>query len=150
VSELLILIEGALAGNIRADKSDRLSLDYENTWRDSRQGYSLSVSMPLAEITYPQKAVRPYLWNPLPENPNVLQRWGQPSHVSAANPFKLLMYVGADVPGAAQFVPPKLLEEIQSAQRPAIEHRLIQHAKERLASITTPTKGALTRRTRRS
>jgi hypothetical protein len=31
-----------------------------------------------------------------------------------------------------------------------LAHRLIQHAKERLASITTPTKGALTRRTRRS
>ncbi len=121
MNELLFLIEGALAGQIRADKSGRLSLDYERKWRDSPQGYSLSVSMPLAQITYPQKAVRPYLWNLLPENPNVLQRWGQQYHASAANPFKLLMHVGADVPGAAQFVPPDRLEEIQSAKRPTIE-----------------------------
>jgi hypothetical protein len=33
VSELLILIEGALAGQIRADKSGRLSLSYEEAWR---------------------------------------------------------------------------------------------------------------------
>jgi serine/threonine-protein kinase HipA len=135
VSELLILIEGALAGHIRADKSGRLSLDYQNTWRDSPQGYSLSVSMPLAKITYPQKAVWPYLCNLLPENPNVLQRWGQQYHVSAANPFKLLMHVGADVPGAAQFVPPKRLAEIQSERRPAIEWMSIDELAERLRQL---------------
>jgi HipA-like protein len=82
VAELLVLIEGSLAGRILADKSGRLSLNYEKTWRESPQGYSLSVAMPLAEITYPQKSVWPYLWNLLPENPNVLQRWGQLYHVS--------------------------------------------------------------------
>src|SRR4030081_785026 len=102
MSELLIVIEGNLAGQIRADKAGRLSLNYENTWRDSPHGYALSVSMPLAEITYPHKAVWPNLWNLLPENPNVLQRWGQQYHVSANNPFKLLTHVGADIPGAAQ------------------------------------------------
>ena len=74
MSELLILIEGELAGRVVADKSGRLSLTYEKTWRESPQSHSLSVSMPLAEITYAQKSVWPYLWNLLPENPNVLQR----------------------------------------------------------------------------
>jgi serine/threonine-protein kinase HipA len=91
--------------------------------------------MPLAQITYPHKPVLSYLWNLLPENPNVLQRWGQQYHVSAANPFKLLAHVGADVPGAAQFIPPERLGEIQSAQQPTIEWMTIDELAERLRQL---------------
>ena len=51
MSELLILIEGELAGRVLGDKSGRLSLSYEKTWRESPQSYSLSVNMPLADFT---------------------------------------------------------------------------------------------------
>jgi len=135
MSELLIMIEGNLIGRVRADKAGRLSLDYEAGWRDSPQGHSLSVSMPLAQITYMHKPVLSYLWNLLPENPNVLQRWGQQYHVSAANPFKLLANVGADVPGAAQFIPPERLEEIQSARQPTIVWMTIDELGERLQQL---------------
>jgi serine/threonine-protein kinase HipA len=135
MSELLIMIEGNLIGRVRADKAGRLSLDYEASWRESQQGHSLSVTMPLAQLTYLQKPVLSYLWNLLPENPNVLQRWGQQYHVSAANPFKLLENVGADVPGAAQFIPPERLEEIQSAQRPTIQWMTIDELGERLRQL---------------
>jgi HipA-like protein len=53
--------------------------------------------MRLAAITYSHRAVWPYLCNLLPENPTILQRWGQQFHVSSASPFKLLKFVGADV-----------------------------------------------------
>jgi serine/threonine-protein kinase HipA len=129
------MIEGNLIGRVRGDRAGRLSLDYEASWLESPQGHSLSVSMPLAKITYPHKAVLSYLWNLLPENPNVLQRWGQQYHVSAANPFKLLANVGADVPGAAQFIPPERLEEIQSARRPTIEWMTIDELAERLRQL---------------
>jgi serine/threonine-protein kinase HipA len=135
VSELLILIEGTLAGRVHADKNGRLSLAYEDAWRKSPQSYSLSVSMPLADVTYPQKSVWPYLWNLLPENPNVLQRWAQQYHTSAGNPFKLLTHVGADVPGAAQFIPPERLAEIQSEQRPTIEWISSDELRERLGQL---------------
>jgi serine/threonine-protein kinase HipA len=135
VSELLILIEGNLIGRVQADKAGRLSLNYEARWLESPQGHSLSVSMPLAQITYQHKPVLSYLWNLLPEDPNVLQRWGQQYHVSAANPFKLLANVGADVPGAAQFIPPERLEEIQSAQHPMIEWMTIDELAERLQQL---------------
>jgi serine/threonine-protein kinase HipA len=135
VSELLILIEGELAGRVLADKSGRLSLSYEKAWRESPQGYSLSVSMPLAQITYPHKSVWSYLWNLLPENPNVLQRWAQQYHVSAGNPFKLLTHVGADVPGAAQFIPSERRAEIQSEQRPVIEWISMDELSERLTQL---------------
>lgn len=135
MSELLVLIEGSLVGRISADRSGRLSMEYEAGWRTSAQGHSLSVSMPLAAITYPHKLITPYLWNLLPENPNVLQRWAQQYHVSAANPFKLLAHVGADVPGAAQLVPPEQREAIQSARQPAVDWMTGDELAERLRQL---------------
>lgn len=135
MNELLILIEGTLAGKVHAEKSGRLSLNYEEAWRATAQGYSLSVSMPLADVTYPHKSVWPYLWNLLPENPNVLQRWAQQYHVSAGNPFKLLAHVGADVPGAAQFIPPERLDEIQAEQHLIIDWISIDELRERLSQL---------------
>jgi serine/threonine-protein kinase HipA len=135
VSELLITIEGQLLGRVRTEQGGRLALDYEASWRESAEGHSLSVSMPLAQIAYPQKLVLPYLWNLLPENPNVLQRWAQQYHVSAASPFKLLGHVGADVPGAAQFIPPDRLKEIEAEQRQTIEWMSLDELAERLREL---------------
>jgi serine/threonine-protein kinase HipA len=135
MSELLILIEGELAGRVLLDKSGRLSLSYEKTWRESPQSYSLSASMPLGQITYSHKSVWSYLWNLLPESPNVLQRWAQQYHVSAGNPFKLLTHVGADVPGAAQFIPPEWRAEIQSEQHPIIQWISLDELCERLVQL---------------
>lgn len=135
MSELLVVVEGDLLGRVRADKAGRLSLDYEASWLESPRGHSLSASMRLARVTYPHKPVMSYLWNLLPENPHVLRHWGQQFHVSAANPFKLLASVGADVPGAAQFVPPERLEEIRSARQPTIEWMTIDELAERLRQL---------------
>lgn len=135
MSELLILVEGELAGRVLTDKSGRLSLSYEETWRESPRSNSLSVTMPLAEVRYPHRSVWTYLWNLLPENPNVLQRWAQQHHVSPANPFKLLAHVGADVPGAAQFIPPEWRARIQSGQRPIIEWMSMDDLRERLNQL---------------
>ncbi len=135
MSELLLLIEGELAGRVLADKSGRLSLTYEEAWRESPQSYSVSVTMPRAEIAYPRKSVWPYLWNLLPENPNVLQRWAQQYHVSAGNPFKLLAHVGADVPGAAQFITPEQRVEVQSQQKPAIDWISVDELRARLNQL---------------
>jgi serine/threonine-protein kinase HipA len=132
MSELDVLIEGELIGRVRMNKTGRLSFDYEPHWRDSPNGHSLSVSMPLANITYSHNQVWPFLWNLLPENPNILQRWGQQYHVSAASPFKLLGFVGADVPGAAQFFPPAELAAIQAQQQPSIDWISLDELTQRL------------------
>jgi serine/threonine-protein kinase HipA len=135
MTELLIVIEGNPVGSVRAEKGGRLSLHYENSWRTSEKAYSLSLSMPLSGESYPQKLVLPHLWNLLPENPNLLQRWGQQYHVSSTNPFKLLSFVGLDVPGAAQFVPPDRLEQVQSAGRPKIDWISLDNLAERLQQL---------------
>jgi serine/threonine-protein kinase HipA len=132
MSELDVLIEGELIGRVRMNKTGRLSFDYKPHWRDSPNGHSLSVSMPLANITYSHNQVWPFLWNLLPENPNILQRWGQQYHVSAASPFKLLGFVGADVPGATQFFPPAELAAIQAQQQPSIDWISLNELTQRL------------------
>ena len=57
MSELDVLIEGELIGRVRMNKTGRLSFDYKPHWRDSPNGHSLSVSMPLANITYSHNQV---------------------------------------------------------------------------------------------
>lgn len=135
MSELDVLIEGELIGRVRMNKTGRLSFDYEPHWRDSPNGHSLSVSMPLANITYSHNQVWPFLWNLLPENPNILQRWGQQYHVSAASPFKLLGFVGADVPGAAQYFPPVDLAAIQAQQQLSIDWISLDELTQRLSEL---------------
>lgn len=122
MTELQVLIEDQLVGAIDADRGGggRLTFKYEAHWLESEQRYPLTLAMPLADIEYRHRAVFSYLWNLLPENPAVLQRWAQQFHVSAANPAKLLAHVGEDVPGAAQFVPPERLDEIRHERKPAI------------------------------
>lgn len=135
MSELLAVIEGEVIGRLTADRAGRISFQYENAWLEAASAHSLSVSMPLAKSEYSQRTVLPYLWNLLPENPNLLQRWGQQYHVSAANPFKLLTHVGADVPGAAQFVPPERLSDVQS-NRPAVDWMSNDELAERLRQLS--------------
>jgi serine/threonine-protein kinase HipA len=135
MSELEVVIEGDLIGRVRMNKAGRLSFGYESGWRDSRSGYSLSVSMQLADITYSHSAVWPYLWNLLPENPNILQRWGQQFHVSSSSPFKLLKFVGADVPGAAQFLPPAAFAVVRAQHTPSIDWISLDELAQRLAQL---------------
>jgi len=92
--------------------------------------------MARSSIAYPHKTVWSYLWNLLPENPNVLQRWARQYQVSAGNPFKLLAHVGADVPGAAQFIPPEQQAAFQTEKRPHIEWLSDSELRERLRQLT--------------
>lgn len=131
-AELLIVIEGEPIGRVHEDRRGQLTLDYAEAWRQSPNGYPLSVSMPLADVVYRQKNVRPYLWNLLPENENVLSRWAQQYQTSAGNPFRLLRHVGADLPGAAQLIPSERLEEIQTAKAPTIQWISDHELKDRL------------------
>ncbi len=47
----------------------------------------------------------------LPDNNEILRRWGQRFHVSPRNPFRLLTHVGEDCAGAVQLVKPETLSD---------------------------------------
>ncbi|MCO8273442.1 type II toxin-antitoxin system HipA family toxin [Actinoplanes sp. TRM 88003] len=81
-----------------------LSLRYEADYRDAVSTLPISLSLPLSADSYSGSVVRAYCQGLLPDNENVLERWGREFQVSAGNPLALLSYVGEDCAGAVQFV----------------------------------------------
>ena len=73
----------------------------------------LSVSMPPTEQVHGDARVTPWLWGLLPDNADVLTRWGRGFGVSAASPFPLLgTQVGHDCAGAVQFCEPDEADDL--------------------------------------
>lgn len=107
MSELCVLAEGATMGRLEEDSHGRLSFRYATAWLDSPDAFPWSTSMPLVDVPFKHRQVSALLWNLLPEIPAVLQWWGRQYGVSANNPFRLLGFVGEDLPGAAQLIPPE-------------------------------------------
>lgn len=62
--------------------------------------------MPRRESPYSHATVHPYLWGLLPDNEGVLERWGREFGCSSSDVVGLLVGVGTDVAGAAQYVEP--------------------------------------------
>ncbi|NLT72049.1 MAG: type II toxin-antitoxin system HipA family toxin [Verrucomicrobiaceae bacterium] len=92
-------------------RRDRITLEYDADWREASDAFPLSLSMPLAGASHTDPVVRPFLWGLLPDNDEVLRRWGQRFQVSPRNPFRLLAHVGEECAGAVQFLRPERVEE---------------------------------------
>jgi serine/threonine-protein kinase HipA len=101
---LHVLINGEQLGVLEQDPHGQLSFRYEDSWREGRDSTPLSLSMPIAAREHPNSVVEPFLRGLLPDNEDVLQRWGRRFGVRWNSPFALLRHVGEDVAGAAQFV----------------------------------------------
>src|SRR5271154_3387933 len=102
--ELVALVENREMGRVRRDRNGRLSFTYSEDWRTTADAFPLSLSMPLALGEHGHAKIDPYLWGLLPDNEQVLDKWGRKFHVSARNAFGLIAHVGEDAPGAVQFV----------------------------------------------
>lgn len=116
MSELRILIHGALVGYVEQRAAGELVLTYERSWQERDDSFPLSLSMPLAQRQHGDDVVRPFLEGLLPDNAFILERWARQFHVSARNPFALLSHMGEDCAGAVQFVRPERLEEVTSGR----------------------------------
>jgi serine/threonine-protein kinase HipA len=119
--ELIALLGGKEAGRVRRDKRGRLSLAYDRNWREARDAYPLSLSMPLTAEEHGSDAVEAFLWGLLPDNEIVLQRWGKKFQASPRSPFALISHVGEDCAGAVQLVPPERLEAVQKGNQGEVE-----------------------------
>jgi len=93
-------------------RRDRLTFRYARSWQEQSGSYPLSASMPMVKDEHPHARIEPYLWNLLPDNRAVLERWGQQFHVSHNNVFRLLQHVGEDCAGAIQFIPEEREDEL--------------------------------------
>jgi serine/threonine-protein kinase HipA len=109
-------LEDRQAGTLTQNADSRLTMSYAKSWLDSSSATPVSLSMPVTTASYTGPAVRAYLEGLLPDDDQVLERWGRTYHVSARNPFALLRHVGEDCAGAVQLVRPERLAEVLSGK----------------------------------
>jgi serine/threonine-protein kinase HipA len=136
-NELVVLLNGERTGVVQQIEGGKLTLAYDDSWRDRIDAYPVSLSIPLTRPVHPDTVVRPYLDGLLPDHPSVLQRWARRFGVSAGNPFALLQHMGQDCAGAVQFVPPERLPEVLDPDRSGLDWLTDQDVAERLRDLVT-------------
>jgi len=105
--ELYAIAPAGMMGRVVWDRSrDRLTFFYDQNWRQARDSYPLSLSMPLTASEHSHNVIESFLWGLLPDNDGVLRRWGERFHVSPRHAFQLLQYVGEECAGGVQLVQP--------------------------------------------
>lgn len=105
MKRLQVLLHDQRIGVVAQAPSGRLAFVYDEAWRHGPWQMPLSLSMPLALATHGHAVVSAFLWNLLPDNEQVLHRWGQRFQCPARNPVALLAAVGEDCVGAVRFLP---------------------------------------------
>lgn len=118
MSETLEAIyDGHQVGTLSYAK-DRLTFAYNKEWQENPNAFPVSLSMPLVADEYADPVIRPFISGLLPDDPEVLKRWGRKFQVSPQNPFRLLAHVGEECAGAIQFIPSESLSEWLSDKPP--------------------------------
>lgn len=97
--ELCVLIRGRMAGTLRQNDLGAMSFEY----RSGYDGPPLSISMPIANRTYRESVVRPYLFGLLPDDEGQRRAIASEYGIRPNNPVRMLEHIGLDCPGAVQF-----------------------------------------------
>jgi serine/threonine-protein kinase HipA len=110
---LLVILDDVLAGTLTRMSGGRLRFDYDASYQERSGPTPLSLSMPVQVRSHPDQQINPWLWGLLPDNEQVLRRWGREFHVTASSAFSLLATpIGEDCAGAVRFAPPDELEHV--------------------------------------
>jgi serine/threonine-protein kinase HipA len=112
---LVVFLNGVRVGDIYQATPGTLRFAYNNEWRDKRDAYPLSLSMPLTAVEHAHEAINPFLWGLLPDSERTLDHYGRLFSVSARNPVALLSHIGADCAGAVQFAAPDHADALEGA-----------------------------------
>jgi serine/threonine-protein kinase HipA len=110
---LLVILDDVVAGTLTRLSGGRLRFDYDASYQERSGPTPLSLSMPAQVRSHPDQQINPWLWGLLPDNEQVLRRWGREFHVSASSAFSLLATpIGEDCAGAVRFTPPDERERV--------------------------------------
>lgn len=115
---LSVLAYGHKMGILTQNGDGRRQFSYSQEWLNSPDAFPLSVSIPLIAKDHEHSVVDAFLWGLLPDNDEVLRRWGSRFQVSPRNPFRLLSHVGEECAGAVQFVLPERENTLLTASPP--------------------------------
>lgn len=88
-----------------------VSLEFDAAWQRDAGRLELSLSLPKSRRRHDGVAPGNFLWNLLPDNDDVLARWGRTFGVSPRNPMGLLANVGRDAAGAVQLIDSAVWDE---------------------------------------
>lgn len=132
--ELIVLLTENVVGRVVQERG-RLRFVYESAWRVASSAIPLSLSMPLASSDHGHDAIHAFMSGLLPDNEQVLARWGQLFQVSASNPFALLSNVGEDCAGAVQFVRAERLNDVLSGSNSDVEWLTESEIAQRLRTL---------------
>ena len=104
---LIALVGGDELGRVERQRTTRrLRFVYDDGWRTARSAFPLSISLPLAAAEHAHGPVEAFLWNLLPDDDAVQERWAGSFEVATHDAFALLAHVGEDCAGAARLVNP--------------------------------------------
>lgn len=106
MAELFVWMHGRRVGTLTDDDRGGVRFAYDPSYREDPSATPLSTSMPLGGGDCSSMVVEPYLWGLLPDNGEVINRWARTFGCSPSNVVALLTNVGADVAGAASYLPP--------------------------------------------
>lgn len=108
---LHVVMNGRVIGDIQRSGKRRMRLRYEDL--GAGRFTPLSVSMPGPSGRYREAVLVPWLEGLLPDRPEMLRQWRRRFGIADdTSPFSLLLHVGEDVAGAAQFVHPDRLQAV--------------------------------------
>lgn len=107
---LHVVMNGRVVGDINRTGKNKVRLRYEDAAADHFT--PLSVSMPGPIGRYREAVVVPWVEALLPDRPETLRQWRRRFGVTDQSPLALLLHVGEDVAGAAQFVRPSRLDVV--------------------------------------
>jgi serine/threonine-protein kinase HipA len=108
-----VILEGRPIGEVERLRHGALRLHFDDAYCTDPNATLLSVSMPPSSNSHGDARVTPWLWGLLPDNADVLSRWGRDFGVSVASPYPLLRtQVGHDCAGAVQLCPPDELDDL--------------------------------------
>lgn len=120
---LNVIVAGRLAGCVYQRANGTLTFIYDSGY----SGPPLSLSMPVSNRAYGDKAVRPYLMGLLPDSVEARRSLGREIGVSGNNPFALLSHIGLDCPGAVQLCDEESLQDALNGEghlRPVTEKEI--------------------------
>ncbi len=102
--DLNVFLRGQAVGRLRQEDSGRLTFTYQGEWLDRPGGRPLSLSLPLRQEPYDDRAARPFFAGLLPDE-HARERLARYLGVSRHNDFALLAEVGGECAGAVALYP---------------------------------------------
>ncbi len=102
---LALWMNGERVGDWSINAAGQHIVQYAESWRNSRLGRPLSLSLPLQATPHRGDRVRWYFENLLPDNPQILEHLANRFRLRSTEAFALLAEIGRDCVGALQIVP---------------------------------------------